>query len=275
MTSAISLFGNQSFFNTVSTSAAPANANFTNASSLTALARICRESRIPFTRLNIVNGEQFHSLCYLDQEEDDGETMLITFIYQWFATFTADSQEVLSASLFFANEAYLTQTADATALLTARAIYTSPSFTMAKPDIALASTIAISVLMFLELLALSYLTWYIYSAPTWTTSLDALAVARIGASLPAGALPALGPVSRKDMESLRKLDGLVGVEDEEEGEGEAVFHEGGNHTAVRVLGLGASGLIPRRWKKGEKGVGISDRFVEHEAQSGSKEIGNE
>ncbi len=263
MTSAISLFGNQSFFNTASTSVAPANASFTNASSLAVLAQICRANRIPFTRLDIdFENDQLLSSCYSKQKEDHEETSLIAFIYQWFAMFAANPQEALSVSLFFANEAYLTKTAEATALMTARAIYTSPGFSMVKPDKALASTIAISILLFLELLALSYLTWYIYSTPTWTTSLDALAVARIGASLPAGTLPALGPVIRKDMEALRKVDGLVGVDEDGEGERDAVYHEGERYTAVRLLRLGAPGLIPRRWKKGKKGFRSNKISVE-------------
>jgi hypothetical protein len=48
--------------------------------------------------------------------------------------------------------------------------------------------------------------------PTWTGALDAMVIARIGASLgDQGVLPPMGPVDEKDINALRNVDGLVGI----------------------------------------------------------------
>ena len=149
--------------------------------------------------------------------------------------------------MYFVNQAYLTQTADTTAQYylypqgpggSARKIFSSPGSTVQKPSKSFPATIFISVLIVLQLIVLTALAWYTYSTPTWTKNLDALAVARMGASLK-GELPPVGPVTEVEMKRLHGVDGLVGVEDETENVG-----------PVR-LGLGAPGIIKRRLAKSE------------------------
>jgi hypothetical protein len=98
-------------------------------------------------------------------------------------------------------------------LLSERPIYTSPGLALVKPSKTLAGTIIVSVVIAMQLVGLGILMWYIYSVPTWTTSLDALAVARIGREVAEGEIPPLGPVSEEDVKKMREVDALVGVKD--------------------------------------------------------------
>lgn len=88
---------------------------------------------------------------------------------------------------------------------------------------------------------LGALVWYIYGIPTWTPQLNALAVAQMAQSIPNGDLPPLGPISDAEMKKLEKLDGLVGVADDDWGA------EGG--LAVKAedvkLARGALGIVRR------------------------------
>jgi hypothetical protein len=69
-----------------------------------------------------------------------------------------------------------------------------------------------SVLIGLQLLGLGYLTYHLYRVPSWSDQLDAMAMARIGASLHhQGVLPAIGPVSKQDPDALQTVGGLIGI----------------------------------------------------------------
>lgn len=103
-----------------------------------------------------------------------------------------------------------------------RRISTSPGLLVDKPVVNFASLIVVSTLVGLQLIGLAYLTYYIYHVPTWTRALDAMAIARIGASIgPNSALPPIGPVSSEDMEGLKGVSGLVGVAGIEQGRSES------------------------------------------------------
>jgi hypothetical protein len=71
-----------------------------------------------------------------------------------------------------------------------------------------------SLLIGLQLLGLLRLTWYIYHVPSWTGTLDAMAMARIGARLGQQGLLLNDGVSgdrERDARALHKVDGLIGV----------------------------------------------------------------
>ena len=69
-----------------------------------------------------------------------------------------------------------------------------------------------SVLIGLQLFGLVYLTYYLYRVPSWSDQLDAMAMARIGASLDhQGVLPAIGPVNKQDLVTLQSVGGLIGI----------------------------------------------------------------
>ncbi|OAL52007.1 hypothetical protein IQ07DRAFT_586343 [Pyrenochaeta sp. DS3sAY3a] len=143
----------------------------------------------------------------------------------------------------------LLQTAAKTEGYTARPIYTGQGTYIPKPTVSTTGVIVISVLLFAQLIGLAYLAWYMYTVPTWTPMLDALAVARITNSLEKTAIPAIGSMSSKDLQHLDSLDGLVGVVETHADE-VGVGHEDREENGKTVeLGLGASGLFTRRLVK--------------------------
>ena len=125
-------------------------------------------------------------------------------------------ETMLTAAMFVANEAFLTtllsEAKEEQAPPGGRIIYTSPGFAMQKPFLSKLALIVLSFSIGLQLLGLGYLAYYIYRAPTWSGQLDAMAMARIGASLyNRGLLPAIGAVSKEDIAGLKTVGGLIGI----------------------------------------------------------------
>lgn len=218
------MFGNGSFFYVAM--------NSSSASYPPAVTQICQAGNIPFLRMNLGSDLEFmgtYSACEhineaYNEEFNSGDLELEYMLFDWFQIFNrttladggfgGSAVELLNVAIFKANEAWLTQTADATWFTTARAIYTSPGSPVFRPAKTLAGTIIISTLIGLQVIGLLVLAWYIYTVPTWTTQIDAFAVARLAKTLPDHVLPPLGPVTEEDLEKLRKADGLIGVADD-------------------------------------------------------------
>lgn len=260
MTSAIAIFGNESFFYIAS--------NSTNESYPPAKAQICQQANIPFQHMTFLDYTLFQAQCYnisstYNKEFDMGESALATLLYSWALGFndTNTTEEALGMSMFFANQAMLTKTVDSTWAFGARAIVTAPGAIVLRPAKTIAGTVIISTLIFLQLVGIAYTVNYIYQIPIWTAALDALAVARIGASMNKEDLPPLGPVDDEDLKKLMKVDGLVGVVDEsprvaelevaEMGGSDIGTTTGPSHAAPSFcLGRGAPGVITRRLVSG-------------------------
>ena len=121
------------------------------------------------------------------------------------------TQDLLEVVMFVANRAVLTLFATDTNL-TGRFIRTSPGVAVPRPVLSRSSVIIMSVLIGLQLLGLVYLTYYLYRIPSWSNQLDAMAMARIGASLDhRGVLPAIGPVSKEDLITVQTVGGLIRI----------------------------------------------------------------
>jgi hypothetical protein len=147
---------------------------------------------------------------------------LLSLTHEWIAGFAPDTyrkmemaEALLQISMFSANRALLTfysPSVDYTAIWRGRTIHSSPGQMVQRPVVSKAAMVVLSVLLALQSLSLIYLAYYIYHVPTWTGSLDAIAIARIGASLrDQYVLPPIGPVDEKDLDALRNVDGLIGV----------------------------------------------------------------
>jgi len=110
--------------------------------------------------------------------------LLLDFLYI-FTLFPAEAETILSASVFYAMEAYLMQaaTANSEEHYTAHDIYTSPRTTFANLSKSLASTIVISLLLGLQWLSFVLLVLYVHSVPTWDTALNALSVTKLVAGM--------------------------------------------------------------------------------------------
>jgi hypothetical protein len=98
-------------------------------------------------------------------------------------------------------------------------VYTSPGYPVLKPDVSVAVLTVMTILIGLQLLGLLCLAWYIYHVPSWTGSLDAMAVAHIGARLGQQNLLLAGVSGdrERDARALQRVDGLIGVVNVEEG----------------------------------------------------------
>lgn len=217
------MFGNQSFFYVA--------ANSSNSTFPSTIAQICQSGNIPFARLSLLLFGVEGPLDYCNdinsqyyERVNVGNSTLDAMLYNWFLIFNSTTGgyddyavEALSVGMFLASEAWLTQTAYLTSGLTgnARNIYTSPGSPVIRPFKTLAGTIIISTLILLQLVGLTVLAWYIYTVPTWTAGLDSLAVARLARTIAEDELPPIGSVGKKDLEKLSKVDGLVGVVEDE------------------------------------------------------------
>ena len=226
------------------------------------LIQICQLGGLPFPQLSKLYWEGWQGYCYnisrnaYQQGTKDMDGMLLEMLSSWIFNFRVpeSARLALSAGMFLANEALLTQTAQATSQLgNARPIFSSPGLTLAKPQKSLASTIVISCLLGMELLALAYLAWCIYRVPTWTQSFDALSVATMAArSTDKDLLPVLGQVNAKDLKLLERSTGIVGVAENNEDAGESTDvteKSSGPRLAVGALGIVKRNMAPWREKK--------------------------
>jgi len=140
---------------------------------------------------------------------------LVDFLVPWLDQFNDVAMgNMLVVGAALANQAMLTVNPISNEPL-ARTIWTSPGASISRPYKTLAGTVVVSLLIGVQLLGLIYLVWYIYRIPTWTSQLNALAVARIVKDMGADALPPVGAMSKNDWEKLGQLDGLVGIEEDD------------------------------------------------------------
>ncbi|KAI2467532.1 hypothetical protein F4781DRAFT_444183 [Annulohypoxylon bovei var. microspora] len=215
MVSAEVLFGNYSFLQFITD-------NSTGMTPMQVFAGMCEHGNIPFSQvLGIILydegplshcGDVADRVNYTDDETqmDDELTFIVGSHVRRFNT-TSYAEYALIMSMYFANRAVLTKTALAEIVTgDAREIYYSPGTAMARPSMATASMIAITILISLQTLGLAVVACFIYSVPAWAPAFDAMEVARIGKALPDNILPPLGPVTRKDEERLARIDALVG-----------------------------------------------------------------
>ncbi|KAJ7159600.1 hypothetical protein C8R46DRAFT_1194891 [Mycena filopes] len=155
------------------------------------------------------------TIAYDSTSSSDTDSAIAHILATWFFNrfnSTLSGAYTLDMGMFYANRALLTKAVTIAQPSSERPIYTSPGLELVKPRKTLAGTIIVSVLIAMQLLGLALLVRYIYTVPTWTTALDAVAVARIGREVPEGAMPPLGPVGEEDMGRMREVNALVGVD---------------------------------------------------------------
>lgn len=213
MTSAIAMFGNQSFFHIA--------ANSSKESFPPPAAQICQQDKIPFSNLGFTIFGEFEKMCSFIYTAprisilSDSDSGLSALLGSWIFGFndTSAAEEALSASIYLSNRAMLMQTVAASFPFSAREIMFGPGMMVPLPAKTVAGTAIISSLIFLQLLGLTYVTYFIYKLPTWSVSLDAIAVARIGACLEQTVLQPLGQGAVVDEARLNKVAGWVGLEE--------------------------------------------------------------
>ncbi|KAF2140108.1 uncharacterized protein K452DRAFT_299507 [Aplosporella prunicola CBS 121167] len=205
MTSALAMFGNQSFFHLA--------ANHTNATSIRTKTEICKYYSLPLARLLPQWHDDFQHFCGDADSEKQPRGALAQLVNGWVFNFndTDGAEQAFEAGMFFATKALLTQTVDATRAWGAREIQSAPGAMVIKPNVSLAVIIVISIIIFLQICGLAYAVWYIYQVRTWTVTLNGTAMARVGAGMDKSEMPPMGMLMRKDLDTLNDVDGLVGV----------------------------------------------------------------
>lgn len=206
MISALALFGNNTFFHTA--------ANTTEEDRSKAAKDICQSGRIPFSVYahDYDNGQKILGQCneytirkFDQDDETDGDDLMSYLVGGFMQTMELleDAQRDLDITMFFANEALLSGTAEMGSVWESRFIYSAPGYQVLKPQKTLAGIIAISILIVLQALGLLLLLRFIYSVPTWTGHFDADAMVQIG-----------GQLREQDQKlNIAGASGLVGVVD--------------------------------------------------------------
>ncbi|OBT62556.1 hypothetical protein VE03_07367 [Pseudogymnoascus sp. 23342-1-I1] len=220
MTTALALFGNSSAFFIAKNATDLTTGNNYN--------RICQDTVRPFSLYSGLSPfDTPDEICskdrtnpqYYDLENRIDEKLLPQLVYNFAYIFSnADNaNKLLRAGLFFASEVHLTTTASLGRTFNSRAIYTSDGSQILKPQYSLAGVIVVSVLIAIQVAGLIILAIYNSSFPTWTPSLDALALAKMGTELKHLDLSPIGRKARGDAVKLVGARGLVGVvEDDKE-----------------------------------------------------------
>lgn len=189
----------------------------------------------------------------------------------------------LTTAMFLANRAALTSHTEGYLPWqqdTGREIYTAPGITVRKPVVSLPSLIVLSVIVGVQIVVLLGLGWWLLKYPTWTRTLDAMAVARIAASIDPGLLPPFRHVGQKDWAKLAHVDGVIGAQPqdaiaEHPHGGGGVLRDNATDDDIEMralsvastvgkeptsealpasasalaLGLGAPGVVSKRWGK--------------------------
>ncbi|KZL80755.1 hypothetical protein CI238_09188, partial [Colletotrichum incanum] len=119
------------------------------------------------------------------------------------------AKSTLGVGMYLSNAAVLQDAASNDA---ARTIYNLTGTDFVAPRYTRGATVVISLLISAQAIALILLVCYIYSLPTWTDTLDAFAMMRLGAHLRDSVqMPLLGRVNREELAVLGETDGLLGI----------------------------------------------------------------
>lgn len=236
MTSALALFGNTSFFFTA--------ANATKSNYVEVSRSICRSGAVPLAMF-LRTVTDFRGGCYeVYGEEDVGraEIMLLQLVAHFIFQFSNPStaRTILDISMFGANEILLTTTADSGGSAWSPAIYSSNGYEILKPVRSIPGIAVVSALLGLQVIAVILLVVYNSSLPTWTASLDAIVMAKMGTELKGLGLAPLGVHDKHEAAKLAEAEGVVGLVQGNTDEETELKSE-----SPPVLGLGGSGVITR------------------------------
>ena len=179
------------------------------------------------------------SCVYSESGDDRNPDFYLARLVSGFIQVFADpeaTKAVLETAMFAANEALLATTARQGGNM-----YSSAGYEIHKPVESVVALVVVSVLLFVQVLGVVALGVYNVSFPTWTTTLDAMAMAKIGAGLHGAGLKPLGARDKDCLNRLAamEIEGVIG-----EVESDANSEASGN-AVVPVLGLGAPGAITR------------------------------
>lgn len=218
----MAMFGNESWLDTLGLVMAEEDA--TNATAAAALVMLCGLQ--PLGNIDTFN-YNYGVGCDWDTYQSATRYSENSYLYansirNFFTPFAQPrlARAFLNTATFYANDALLSQ-AMAVSYVSRDLKYQQEENDdrMLVPVINLGSIIFVSIVLALQVVGIVLLLIYIYSSPVWTKTLDALAMARVGAQLSAldvflvpRETGTLGParLSKKAERQLRQIDGLIG-----------------------------------------------------------------
>ncbi len=239
LTAIMAIFGPNTFFNT-----AAANSNWTSKYTTQS---VCTQLRYPFTSLSSYSSpgagdftidwtpSNAQLTCPSTDPSDDPAPPLLRALMSWLPNF-GDANNTIAALT-------LTTYAAANAILnvgpdlyttTGYFLSTSPGTDIQKPSISLAGIVVVSLLLAIQIIGLMLLAIYASRRATWTESLDAWVMLRLGAEIGREELPAVSALEAKEAEVLDEQKGWVGDTRFEGREGDIDVGE---------LGLGGRGRV--------------------------------
>ena len=240
LTAIMAVFGPNTFFN-----AAAVNSNYT--STYTTLS-LCAQLRYPFTGLSdyaFQNPKSNFNIdwtpgrlsldCPLTLKSDDPAPPLLRALMSWMPNFGTEDEitAALTLATYAAGNAIL-NVGPSPFYNTGFYISTSPGTSIQKPNTSLAGIFIVSLLLATQIVGLALLALYASRSATWTESLDAWAMLRLGAEIGREEMPALSALEAKKAGVLDKQKGWVGdtrVEGREDG------------VEVGELGVGGAGRV--------------------------------
>ena len=228
LTAMLAIFGNGSFFDTVAS-----HSSYSDSSGL-----LCDQLRQPFANLGIsydslwqnalfnASNKRVRSsspVCESIPNQVSNDSLLLYALLNWLPNFSnAD----------ISNAAFLLATYSASTAMFNPSnwpvgddefmIFSSPGLSIQKPVVSLPAIIVISILIALQLIGLTWLAFISSRRSTWTPSLNAFALLRMGAALHKD-LPLISATQATELAVLDDIPGWIGSDSRGEGAGKLVI----------------------------------------------------
>lgn len=213
MTSVLALFGTDSWVHSVRNLTSGKDEDTldaSNANQMSLLQPLCDQA--PFRRASLSMHSNYYQ-AYCTRSLYGLRRTYSDSLAEWNRNDTVEDR--LNFAMFLANRAALTShTLDLLPWYddVGRTIYTAPGMATSKPDVSLPAQVVLSFIVGVQVLGLLWLGYWMYMWPAWTRTLDAMAVARIAASLDPSLLPPFKIVGLRETKKLSHTDGLVGTQ---------------------------------------------------------------
>ncbi|KAL1858258.1 hypothetical protein Daus18300_010004 [Diaporthe australafricana] len=263
-TATMAMFGNDSWLGSLSLAFDADTANETAAAALT---MVCQMrplgNRGDIFSLGAIDCDWSEYQSYFGYS-DRRSYLFGNAVREFFGAFNSPrlGRAMLNTATFFANNALLSQMSSGSAYNVNDYKYSTGETDewMLVPVLSLGVIIAVSILILLQVVGVVLLLIYIYSSPVWTKTLDAMAMARVGAQL--SALDAflvpretgtLGPavLTRRASKQLDNIDAMIG----------SIASPGGHHDVEMAT------LPPPYAPRGEEPVTREEQRAQHGAAS--------
>ena len=208
--SVMAIFGDGSFFNKTGS-----QNSYTDQDSIL----VCEQLHQPFSRLQLpdplLDPIQLTPQCTPTSMDTTGSpyaTALVNALFDWLPIFsnTSNAETAFNLTIYSAHKSLLT--AETLAEVDeGNPVFMKPGYDIQKPEIPLPALVIISALLATQILCLAGLALYASWYHTWTNSLDAFALLRMGASLGQQELPLISNVKASAMFSLDEREGWIGA----------------------------------------------------------------